>query len=208
MQVCLSLPLPSPISLSLLSSSLCLCFHSLSSLFFPLPLALSSFCFSYFPLSSLSFFHTSSSFHLSYPLFPSLLSSLSPLSINLLPPPYCRTYSITLFHGFSLEVNTEFCLLYYRLQFIFQVSGPLLSEAQVKCIVDEIKHVITASTTRKKERADRTKAEDFDAEEGELLREENEQEEEIFEQVSYSHHHHYWYCYIQHYRVCTIIISI
>lgn len=43
--------------------------------------------------------------------------------------------------------------------------------------------MITASTTRKKERADRTKAEDFDAEEGELLREENEQEEEIFEQV-------------------------
>ena len=191
MQVCLSLPLPFPISLSLLSSSLSLFSFSLVSLL-PFASCFVLVLFLLFPsLSSLSFFHPSSSFQLSYPLFPSLVSSCSPLSINLLPPPYCRTYSLTLFHGFSLEVNTEFCLLYSRLQFIFQVSGPLLSEAQVKCIVDEIKHVITASTTRKKERADRTKAEDFDAEEGELLREENEQEEEIFEQVSYSHHHHY-----------------
>lgn len=67
--------------------------------------------------------------------------------------------------------------------FPFQLSGPLLDEGQVRCIVDEIKHVITASTTRKKERAERTKAEDFDAEEGELLKEENEQEEEVFDQV-------------------------
>ncbi len=34
-----------------------------------------------------------------------------------------------------------------------------------------------------KERAERTQTEDFDAEEGELLEEENEQEEEVFEQV-------------------------
>ena len=52
--------------------------------------------------------------------------------------------------------------------------------------MDEIKHVITASTTRKRERAERTKAEDFDAEEGELLKEENEQEEELFDQVCYT----------------------
>ncbi|CAA7399284.1 unnamed protein product [Spirodela intermedia] len=82
------------------------------------------------------------------------------------------------------EPETEICMsMLDALNECMQVSGPLLSEAQVRCIVDEIKHVITASTTRKKERADRTKAEDFDAEEGELLREENEQEEEIFEQV-------------------------
>ncbi|KAJ9179894.1 hypothetical protein P3X46_008207 [Hevea brasiliensis] len=64
-----------------------------------------------------------------------------------------------------------------------QVSGPILDENQVRSIVDEVKQVITASTARKQERAERAKAEDFDAEEGELLKEENEQEEEIFDQV-------------------------
>lgn len=49
--------------------------------------------------------------------------------------------------------------------------------------MDELKHVITASSTRKRERAERTKAEDFDADEGDLLKEENEQEEEVFNQV-------------------------
>lgn len=49
--------------------------------------------------------------------------------------------------------------------------------------MDEIKQVITASSSRKQQRAERTKAEDFDAEEGELLKEENEQEEEVFNQV-------------------------
>lgn len=44
--------------------------------------------------------------------------------------------------------------------------------------------MITASSSRKRERAERTKAEDFDAEEGELIKEENEQEEEVFDQVS------------------------
>ncbi|CAL5433751.1 unnamed protein product [Camellia sinensis] len=63
------------------------------------------------------------------------------------------------------------------------ISGPLLDESQVKSIVDEIKQVITASSSRKGERAERAKAEDFDAEEGEILREENEQEEEVFDQV-------------------------
>lgn len=66
-----------------------------------------------------------------------------------------------------------------------QVSGPLLDENQVRSIVDEIKQVITASSSRKTERAERAKAEDFDAEEGELLKEENEQEEEVFDQVRY-----------------------
>ncbi|XVF30792.1 hypothetical protein REPUB_Repub16aG0089000 [Reevesia pubescens] len=64
-----------------------------------------------------------------------------------------------------------------------QISGPFLDEGQVRCIVDEIKQVITASSARKQERAERAKAEDFDAEEGEMLEEENEQEEEVFVQV-------------------------
>ncbi|XP_072067335.1 uncharacterized protein [Arachis hypogaea] len=65
-----------------------------------------------------------------------------------------------------------------------QISGMLLDESQVKSIVDEIKQVIAASSSRKRERAERTKAEDFDAEESELIKEENEQEEEVFDQVS------------------------
>lgn len=64
-----------------------------------------------------------------------------------------------------------------------QICGPIMDGAQVKSIVDEIKQVITASSSRKTDRAERAKAEDFDAEEGELLKEENEQEEEIFDQV-------------------------
>lgn len=55
--------------------------------------------------------------------------------------------------------------------------------------MDEIKHVITASSSRKHERMERAKAEDFDADERELLDEENEQEEEVFDQVSYCHRH-------------------
>lgn len=73
---------------------------------------------------------------------------------------------------------------------LFQISGPLLDEGQVRSIVDEIKQAITASSSRKRERAERAKAEDFDAEESELIKEENEQEEEVFDQVSiveYSH---------------------
>ncbi|XP_057546144.1 uncharacterized protein LOC130825114 [Amaranthus tricolor] len=64
-----------------------------------------------------------------------------------------------------------------------QISGTLMDESQVRCIVDEIKQVITASSSRKRERAERAKAEDFDDDEGELLKEENEQEEELFDQV-------------------------
>lgn len=67
----------------------------------------------------------------------------------------------------------------------FQISGLHLDEGQVRSIVEEVKQVITASSSRKRERAERAKAEDFDAEENELLREENEQEEEVFDQVCF-----------------------
>uniref|UniRef100_M8CRZ7 Importin-5 n=1 Tax=Aegilops tauschii TaxID=37682 RepID=M8CRZ7_AEGTA len=69
------------------------------------------------------------------------------------------------------------------LTFTEQLSGCLLDENQVRAISDEIKNVIIASATRKRDRSERTKAEDFDADEGELLKEENEQEEEVFDQV-------------------------
>ncbi|XP_052173065.1 uncharacterized protein LOC127788616 [Diospyros lotus] len=82
------------------------------------------------------------------------------------------------------EPDTEICAsMLDALNECIQISGPLLGENQVRSIVDEIKQVITASSSRKRERSERAKAEDFDAEEGELLREENEQEEEIFDQV-------------------------
>ncbi|CAN6555885.1 unnamed protein product [Malus baccata var. baccata] len=66
---------------------------------------------------------------------------------------------------------------------IDQTSGPLLDESQVRSIVEEIKQVITASSSRKGERAERTKAETLMPEEQELIKEENEQEEEVFDQV-------------------------
>lgn len=82
------------------------------------------------------------------------------------------------------EPDTEICAsMLDALNECIQLSGPLLGESQVRSIVDEIKQVITASSSRKRERAERAKAEDFDAEEGELLKEENEQEEEVFDQV-------------------------
>ncbi|CAN6454217.1 unnamed protein product [Victoria cruziana] len=82
------------------------------------------------------------------------------------------------------EPETEICAsMLDSLNECMQISGVLMDQGQVRSIVDELKQVITASTARKRERAERTKAEDFDAEEGELLREENEQEEEVFDQV-------------------------
>lgn len=87
-------------------------------------------------------------------------------------------YSISLLNLQNWLIVLAFC-------FLFQISGPVLDESQVKSIVEEIKQVITASSSRKRERAERAKAEDFDAEEGELIKEENEQEEEVFDQVSY-----------------------
>ncbi|GFZ20798.1 ARM repeat superfamily protein [Actinidia rufa] len=84
----------------------------------------------------------------------------------------------------KVEPDTEICAsMLDALNECLQISGPLLGESQVRSIVDEIKQVITASSSRKRERAERAKAEDFDAEEGELLKEENEQEEEVFDQV-------------------------
>lgn len=51
--------------------------------------------------------------------------------------------------------------------------------------MEEIKTVIAASSARKGARAERSKAEDFDEEERELLKEENEQEEDLFNEVVY-----------------------
>lgn len=63
-----------------------------------------------------------------------------------------------------------------------QTVGTLVEPSQIKIMVDEFKQVLTASSTRKKERAERSHTEDFDAEESEIVQEENQQEEEIFDQ--------------------------
>lgn len=74
--------------------------------------------------------------------------------------------------------------------------------------MDEIKHVMTASSSRTHERVERAKAEDFDAEEGELLKEENELEEEIFDQVCLSHNHICWMCCIIHYFLKLLCLTL
>ncbi|KAJ6944727.1 importin-5 isoform X1 [Populus alba x Populus x berolinensis] len=87
------------------------------------------------------------------------------------------------------EPDTEICAsMLDALNECLQISGVLVDEGQVRSVVDEVKLVITASSSRKRERAERAKAEDFDAEEGELIKEENEQEEEVFDQVSIYHY--------------------
>ncbi|GFZ12868.1 ARM repeat superfamily protein [Actinidia rufa] len=84
-----------------------------------------------------------------------------------------------LVEALNKEPDTEICAsILDALNECIQICGPLLDENQVRSIVDEIKQEITASSSRKRERAERAKAEDFDDEEGEILREENEQEEE------------------------------
>ena len=67
--------------------------------------------------------------------------------------------------------------------FKLQIVGALIESGHVKSMVDEFKQVLIASNTRKKERLERRESEDFDAEESELLQEENEHEEEIFDQA-------------------------
>nr|AAX95644.1 HEAT repeat, putative [Oryza sativa Japonica Group] len=82
------------------------------------------------------------------------------------------------------EPDTQICAsMLESLNESIQLSGTLLEEGQVRSIVDGIKEVITASALRRRERTDRAKAEDFDSEEEDLLREENEQEDEIFDQI-------------------------
>ncbi|CAJ1922046.1 unnamed protein product, partial [Sphenostylis stenocarpa] len=82
------------------------------------------------------------------------------------------------------EPEVEICAtMLDALNECIQVSGQHLNEKQVRSIVDEIKQVLTASSSRKHERAERAKEEDFDAEERELLKEENEQEEDLFDEV-------------------------
>ncbi|CAH8256820.1 unnamed protein product [Arabidopsis lyrata] len=82
------------------------------------------------------------------------------------------------------EPEVEICAsMLESLNECVQISGPILDESQVRGIVEETKHAVIASSTRRSEREERARAEDFDAEESEILKEENEQEEEVFDQI-------------------------
>ncbi|XP_076939883.1 uncharacterized protein LOC143608843 [Bidens hawaiensis] len=90
----------------------------------------------------------------------------------------------SLVEALQKEPETEICSnMLDAIKECVQICGPLLDGNQVRSIVEELKQVMTASAARRNERAERVKAEDFDAEEGEMLKEENEQEEELFDQV-------------------------
>ncbi|XP_075092577.1 uncharacterized protein LOC107826958 [Nicotiana tabacum] len=84
------------------------------------------------------------------------------------------------------EPETKLCAYILRsLGNCLQICGPLLNEEQVCSIIGDIKHVITESSRRKGELTERAKSKDFDVKAAELLREEREQEDEVFENVGH-----------------------
>ncbi|CAN4087801.1 unnamed protein product [Withania somnifera] len=86
----------------------------------------------------------------------------------------------------SSEPETKVCAtILQELNTCLKICGELLDESQVRSIVDEIKHVMEESSRRKAELTERVKSEDFDAEEAELLRDEREQEVEVFSEVGH-----------------------
>ncbi|PHT40214.1 hypothetical protein CQW23_19068, partial [Capsicum baccatum] len=64
-----------------------------------------------------------------------------------------------------------------------EISGALLDEGQVRCIVDEIKRVLSVILRQKQDRAERTEVEEFDAEESDINEEIEEEEEDLFIEV-------------------------
>ncbi|PHT97046.1 hypothetical protein BC332_34029 [Capsicum chinense] len=86
----------------------------------------------------------------------------------------------------SSEPDTKVCVTKLQeLNRCLVICGQIVNEAQIRSIIDEIKHVIAESSRRKGELSERVKSEDFDAEEAELLRDEREQEVEIFKNIGY-----------------------
>ncbi|XP_059281070.1 uncharacterized protein LOC132034724 [Lycium ferocissimum] len=93
---------------------------------------------------------------------------------------------LALVEALHKEFETEMCVVMLEeLNNCLQICGPLLNEGQVRSIVDEIKHVITDSSSRKQELREREKMEDFDDEEADLLAKESNQEESVFHNVCY-----------------------
>ncbi|XP_070044649.1 uncharacterized protein [Nicotiana tomentosiformis] len=91
---------------------------------------------------------------------------------------------LALVEALHKEPITEICgIMLYELNNCLQICEPLLTESQVRSIVNEIKHVITESSSRKNELTERDKTEDFDAEEAELLSAERKQEEKVLSYV-------------------------
>ncbi|XP_070019237.1 uncharacterized protein [Nicotiana sylvestris] len=91
---------------------------------------------------------------------------------------------LALVEALHKEPVTEICgIMLYELNNCLQICVPLLTESQVRSIVNEIKHVITESSSRKQEFTEQAKTEDFDAEEAELLSAERKQQEEVLSYV-------------------------
>ncbi|GLJ16157.1 hypothetical protein SUGI_0269600 [Cryptomeria japonica] len=91
---------------------------------------------------------------------------------------------LSLVEALNKEPETEIIVnMLCSLNECIQISGLLLEPEWIKKMVDQFKQVITASTSRKGERTIRSKSEDFDAEERDLLQEENSEEEEVFDQI-------------------------
>ncbi|XP_019267737.1 PREDICTED: importin-5-like isoform X2 [Nicotiana attenuata] len=91
---------------------------------------------------------------------------------------------LSLVEAMHKEHVTEICaIMLGELNYCLQICRPLPTEGQVRSIVNEIKHAITESSSRKQALTERNRPEDVDAEEAELLRGEREQEEEVFENV-------------------------
>ncbi|CAI9276422.1 unnamed protein product [Lactuca saligna] len=73
------------------------------------------------------------------------------------------------------EPETEICsTMIDSLKECVKICGSLLHENQARSIVKKIKQVITASSARRNERGERVNTEDFDVEDGEMLKQENE----------------------------------
>ncbi|KAH9315236.1 hypothetical protein KI387_023863 [Taxus chinensis] len=90
----------------------------------------------------------------------------------------------SLVEALNKEPETEIIVnMLNSLNECIQISGLILGPEWIKKMVDEFKQIITASMSRKGERTERSKSEDFDAEERELLQEENLEEEEVFDQI-------------------------
>uniref|UniRef100_A0A0C9QU83 TSA: Wollemia nobilis Ref_Wollemi_Transcript_9431_3919 transcribed RNA sequence n=1 Tax=Wollemia nobilis TaxID=56998 RepID=A0A0C9QU83_9CONI len=90
----------------------------------------------------------------------------------------------SLVEALNKEPETEILVdMLSSLNECIQIAGSSLEPELVKKMFDEFKQVITASMSRKGERIERSKSDDFDAEERELLQEENSEEEEVFDQI-------------------------
>lgn len=66
---------------------------------------------------------------------------------------------------------------------VAEAAGEILTPQMMTELTAELQHQLTVSTDRRQRRQERTRTEDFDDEERELLEEENRAEDELFDQI-------------------------